>query len=383
MSRLNPPAPEPKTELGRYRVLSRTAGVRVSPLCLGGMSFGDAWTKIMGSMDKEATFNLLNAFFDAGGNFIDTANNYQNEQSEAWLGEWMQKRGNRDQIVLATKFTSDYRSYAVGKGNGPNFAGNHKKGLHMSARDSLKKLQTDYIDIMYAHWWDHTTSIKELMDSLHILVEQGKVLYLGASDMPAWIVSAANQYAVDSHKTPFSIYQGRWNVMVRDFEREIIPMARMWGMALAPWDVLGGGMFQTKKALEERKAKGEGLRLMFSPAGQDEAKQTAEQEAVSAALEKVAAEHGIESITAIALAYVMAKAENVFPIVGGRKVEYLKDNIKALSIKLTDEQIKYLESVKPFDPGFPTTFLGTDPNVTGYNYRLDATAKMSFPHLRK
>jgi aryl-alcohol dehydrogenase-like predicted oxidoreductase len=347
------------------------------------MSFGDAWTKIMGSMDKESTFKLLDSFVDAGGNFIDTANNYQNEQSETWLGEWMQQRGNRDQIVLATKFTSDYRSYAVGKGNGPNFAGNHKKSLHMSCRDSLRKLQTDYIDLLYIHWWDHTTSIKELMDSLHVLVEQGKVLYLGASDMPAWVVSACNQYAVDSHKTPFSVYQGRWNVMVRDFERDIIPMARMWGMALAPWDVLGGGMFQTKKAIEERKAKGERLRMMFAPAGEDEAKQSPDQEAISAALEKVAAEHGVDSISAIALAYVMSKAENVFPIVGGRKVEHLRDNIKALSTKLTDEQIEYLESVKPFDLGFPSAFLGTDPNVTGHNYRIFATAQMSFPHARK
>ncbi|KAJ9141633.1 Aryl-alcohol dehydrogenase [Coniochaeta hoffmannii] len=382
MSELFAAAPEPRTELGRYRVLSRTAGVRVSPLCLGGMSFGDAWTKIMGSMDKESTFNLLDAFFDAGGNFIDTSNNYQNEQSETWLGEWMEKRGNRDQIVLATKFTSDYRSHAVGKGNGPNFAGNHRKSLHMSCRDSLRKLRTDYIDILYIHWWDHTTSIKELMDSLHVLVAQGKVLYLGASDTPAWVVSACNQYAADSHQTPFAVYQGRWNVMVRDLEREIIPMARMWGMALAPWDVLGGGMFQTKKAIEERKAKGEGLRPLYVGPG-EEAKQSPDQEAISAALEKVAAEHGVESITAIALAYVMSKAENVFPIVGGRKVEHLKDNIKALTIKLTDEQIKYLESVKPFDLGFPSAFLGTDPYVTGFNARLDRVAKMSFPHLRK
>jgi aryl-alcohol dehydrogenase-like predicted oxidoreductase len=382
MSAFFDPAPQPKTELGRFRVLSRTAGVRVSPLCLGGMSIGDAWKSMMGSMDKEASFKLMDAFFDAGGNFIDTSNNYQDEQSETWIGEWMQKRQNRDQIVLATKFTSDYRSHAVGKGNGPNFLGNHKKSIHMSVRDSLKKLQTDYIDILYVHWWDHTTSIKELMDALHILVEQGKVLYLGVSDTPAWIVSAANQYAIDSHKTPFSIYQGRWNLMIRDMEREIVPMARMYGMALAPWDVLGGGKFQTKKAIEERKAKGEGLRSMMTPAGQ-EAKQTAEEEAISGALEKVAGEHGIESVTAIALAYIMSKAENVFPIVGGRKIEHLHDNMKALSIKLTDEQIKYLESVKSFDLGFPGNFIGPDPYVTGSNWRLDRAARLSFPHLRK
>ncbi|KAK4081158.1 uncharacterized protein Triagg1_2690 [Trichoderma aggressivum f. europaeum] len=366
---------EPVSELGRYRVLAPSAGIRVSPLALGAMSIGDSWSDWMGSMDKESSFKLLDAFYDAGGNFIDTANNYQNEQSETWIGEWAAKRGIRDQLVIATKFTSDFRSHELGRGRAPNFQGNHRKSLHLSVRDSLKKLQTDYIDILYIHWWDHTTSIKELMDSLHQQVESGKVLYLGASDMPAWVVSAANQYAVDHGKTPFSIYQGRWNLMVRDFEREIIPMARQFNMALAPWDVLGGGKFQTKKALEERKKNGETLRgLTGAPV------QTADEEKISEALAKVASEHGLESVTAIALAYVLHKAGNVFPIVGGRKTEHLNDNIKALSVKLTDEQIKYLESVKPFDLGFPLAFLGEDPNVTGYSVRLDRTAKFAFPN---
>jgi aryl-alcohol dehydrogenase-like predicted oxidoreductase len=339
------------------------------------MSIGDSWSDWMGSMDKESSFKLLDAFYDAGGNFIDTANNYQNEQSEAWIGEWAAKRGIRDQLVIATKFTSDFRSHELGKGKAPNFQGNHRKSLHLSVRESLKKLQTDYIDILYIHWWDHTTSIKELMDSLHQQVESGKVLYLGASDMPAWVVSAANVYAQAYGKTPFSTYQGRWNIMVRDFEREIIPMARQFNMALAPWDVLGGGKFQTKKALEERKKNGETLRgLTGAPT------QTADEEKISEALAKVASEHGIESVTTIALAYVLHKAGNVFPIVGGRKIEHLNDNIKALSIKLTDEQIKYLESVKPFDLGFPLAFLGEDPNVTGYSVRLDRTAKFAFPN---
>ncbi len=368
------PAPEPATELGRYRILSPSAGVRVSPLCLGGMSIGDAWSSAMGSMSKEASFQLLDAYLAAGGNFIDTSNAYQYEQSEKWIGEWMASRNVRDRIVLATKYTSDYQSHIVGKGNGPNFAGNSRKSLHMSVRDSLAKLQTDYIDVLYLHMWDFTTSIKEIMDSLHILVEQSKVLYLGVSDTPAWIVAAANTYAVDHGKTPFVIYQGRWSLMIRDMEREIIPMAREFGMAIAPWDVLGGGKFQSKKALEARKANGESLRGLISGT-----EQTEEERRISEALEKVAGEIGEEtSITAVALAYVMAKASHVFPIVGGRKVEHLKDNIKALSIRLTDEQIAYLESVKPFDLGFPGNFIGDDPNITGFSRLLDRTAKMSF-----
>ncbi|CRL27716.1 Aldo/keto reductase [Penicillium camemberti] len=367
------PAPEPTTELGRYRVLSSTAGIRVSPLQLGAMSIGDAWSEAMGSMSKEESFKLLDAFHGAGGNFIDTANNYQDEQSETWIGEWIAERKNRDQLVIATKFTTDFRSYKLGKGHAPNHCGNHKRSLHMSVRDSLNKLQTDWIDILYLHWWDQTTSIEEVMDSLHILVEQGKVLYLGISDTPAWVVSAANLYARSHGKTPFSIYQGRWNVMLRDFERDIIPMARYFGMALAPWDVMGGGKFKTKEEIEQRKAQGQGLRSILG------AEQTEEEAAMSVALSKVAKEHGIKSLTAVALAYVMAKAPNVFPLVGGRKVEHLKDNIEALKIRLTAEQIEYLESQKPFDVGFPGNFIGPDPKVTGKaSFLLAANAPYSF-----
>ena len=145
-------APDPPTELGRYRVLSSTAGIRVSPLQLGAMSIGDAWSSFMGSMSKEQSFKLMDAYYEAGGNFIDTANNYQNEQSETWIGEWMKARGNRDEIVLATKFTTGYPMYKFGKGKTVNYTGNHKRSLHMSVRDSLEKLQTDFIDILYLHW---------------------------------------------------------------------------------------------------------------------------------------------------------------------------------------------------------------------------------------
>lgn len=272
----------------------------------------------------------------------------------------MKERGNRDRLVIATKFTSDYQSHAIGKGNAVQFSGNHKKSLHISVRDSLKKLQTEYIDILYLHWWDWTTSIEEVMDSLHALVMAGKVLYLGISDTPAWIVSAANTYAKMHGKSQFVIYQGRWNVMLRDMEREIIPMTRQFGMALAPWDAIGGGRFQTKKALEERKKGGEKIRALMGPA-----EQTEQEIKISEALAKVASEHGIESVTAVALAYVMAKTPHVYPIVGGRKVEHLHDNLQALKIKLTKEQMEFLESQTQFDVGFPTNFVGQAPQWTG------------------
>jgi len=134
-------------------------------------------------------------------------------------------------MVIATKFTTPYRNYDIGpaqKKGAPqtvNYSGNHKRSLMMSVRDSMEKLGTDYIDLLYLHWWDHTTSIEEIMDSLHILVEQGKVMYLGISDTPAWIVSAANEYAKARGKTQFSVYQGRWNIMIRDFEVRHNPSA--------------------------------------------------------------------------------------------------------------------------------------------------------------
>ncbi|KAK2052655.1 aldo/keto reductase [Colletotrichum caudatum] len=343
------PAPQPKTELGRYRVLSTTAGVRVSPLCLGGMSIGSAWSSFLGSMDKDQSYQLLDAFADAGGNFIDTANNYQNEESEQILGEWMAARRNRDIMFVATKFTTQYRKHELGPGKWVNYSGNHKKSLHLSVRDSLGKLQTDYIDLLYVHWWDWTTSIEELMDSLHILVEQGKVLYLGVSDTPAWVVSAANTYAKAHGKTPFSVYQGRWNVLIRDLERDIIPMARHFGMALS-------------------RGPPEGLRCTFGPNQSDEERKASE------VLEQIAKEHGTESVQQIALAYVMQKARYVFPVVGGRKAEHLEDNIKALSIRLTDEQIQTIESFKKFYIGFPMDFILDDPREGGQTPPLMAAS---------
>ncbi|KJK68709.1 Aldo/keto reductase family protein [Aspergillus parasiticus SU-1] len=352
-------APEPATPLGRLRPLSASASIRVSPLQLGGMSIGETWSSFMGSMPKSKAFELLDAYVEAGGNCIDTSNNYQDEQSERWISEWMKARGNRDNMVIATKYTTAYRDYELGKASYVNYSGNSRRSLHMSVRDSLQKLQTDWIDILYVHWWDQTTSIEEVMDSLHILVQQGKVLYLGVSNTPAWVVSAANYYAKANGKTPFSIYQGRWNVLRRDLEKDILPMVRHFGMAIAPWDSIGGGKFQSKKQLEARKVAGEGLRAI-GPATQSE-----DEARMSEALAKVAAEHGVDSVTTIALAYVLSKAPYVFPIIGGRKIEHLQDNIKALDIRLTEAQIEYLESIKPFDFGYPTNYIGEDPRITG------------------
>ncbi|THH30484.1 hypothetical protein EUX98_g3713, partial [Antrodiella citrinella] len=145
-------APLPKTKLGRYRQLSPTAGVHVSPICLGGMSIGDKWGAIgMGAMNKEQSFALLDAYYEAGGNYIDTANIYQSESSEAFIGEWMETRGIRDQIFVSTKYTNSYKHLTGKNDQKIMYVGNNMKSMHLSVEDSLKKLRTDYIDLFYVH----------------------------------------------------------------------------------------------------------------------------------------------------------------------------------------------------------------------------------------
>ncbi|KAH9976309.1 NADP-dependent oxidoreductase domain-containing protein [Lactifluus volemus] len=355
MSQLWNPPPPPPSKLARYRTLSPLAGVRVSPIQLGAMSIGDKWQQFgMGSMDKESSFKLLDAYFDLGGNFIDTASNYQDESSEEFIGEWAEKRGIRDQLVIATKYTTNFKRGQDDVTHKVNYSGNHAKSLRVSVEASLKKLRTSYIDILYVHWWDWTTSVEEIMNALHNLVVQGKVLYLGISDTPAWIVSKANQYAKDHGKTPFSVYQGRWSVLERSFERDIIPMARSEGLALAPWDVLGGGKIRSDAEEARRRETGEKGRMILGPNWE----RTEEERKVCLVLEQVAREVGAESITSVAIAHLMHKTPYVFPIIGGRKVEHLRQNVHALDISLTPEQIQRIDSAKSFDPGFPTYLIG-------------------------
>ncbi|OBZ68876.1 Aryl-alcohol dehydrogenase [NADP(+)] [Grifola frondosa] len=333
--------PPPATKLGRYRQLSPLAGVHVSPICLGGATIGDQWAAVgVGAMDKDSSLKLLDAYYEAGGNFIDTASNYQDETSEMFIGEWMEKRGIRDQLVIATKKT--------------HYVGNNLKSLHISVEASLKKLRTSYIDILYVHWWDFATSVEEVMNGLHNLVAARKVLYLGISDTPAWVVAKANTYARLTGKTPFVIYQGAWGILQRDFERDIIPMARAEGLALAPWNVLGGGKIRTDEEEQRRRETGEKGRTLFS----EDWERTEDERKVCKALEEVATQVGAKNIQAVAVAYVMQKTPYVFPIIGARKVEQLQANIEALDITLSPEQVKYLENALSFEPGFPHNIIG-------------------------
>jgi len=193
--------------LFRHRQLAPTASVRVSPLCVGAMTFGEAHSKRYGECSKEESFKILDYYYHSGGNFIDTANAYRDGQSEEWVGEWMASRKNREDIVLATKYSN---SYMAGRDDHiqSNSVGTGVRSMKRSLESSLARLQTSWIDLFYVHYWDFTTSIPELMHGLNDLVVAGKVMYLGISDTPAWVVSMANEYARAHGLRPFSVYQG-------------------------------------------------------------------------------------------------------------------------------------------------------------------------------
>ncbi|KAF8917076.1 Aldo/keto reductase [Mucidula mucida] len=349
MSSLYEPVGPPASKLGYYRVLSPLAAIRVSPIVLGAMSIGDKWQQFgFGVMDKDSSSGYSTRTMTwAEISSILQVTSDQNGSSEAFIGEWMEKRNNRNELVIATKYSSNRER------GGPqiraNEIGNNLKVLHVSVAESLK------------------TSVTEIMNGLHSLVMQGKVLYLGISDAPAWFVSQANMYAQMAGKTPFSIYQGHWNVLDRSFEREVIPMAKSLGLALAPWDVLRAGKLRTDAEEEEREKSGEKGRMSSSP---DWKRNDAEKK-MTEALEKIAAEHGTKNIRAIAIAYVMQKVPYVFPILGGRKVEQLTSNMEALDITLTPEQFTTIESVTPFDVGFPLNIIG---DGSAYNVGMKAVA---------
>ncbi|KAJ7656937.1 aryl-alcohol dehydrogenase [Mycena polygramma] len=338
----------PATNLGRYRQLAPRAAIHVSPLMLGAMTLGDKHAALgLAAMDKESAVKLLDAFFDAGGNRIDTVNAYQYGESERLIGEWAEARGCGDQLVIATKYTFPYSAGDESFNRHELYLGNNVniKSMKLSVEASLKKLRTTYIDIFYVHHWDLHASVEEIMDSLHILVITGKVLYL------------ANDYAKVNGKTPFVVFQVAYSVLQRDIEREILPMCRHEGIVLTVFRVLGGGRIRSDA--EEERCRVTGEKGRTPPFSSSEAwEQTEDQKKMCAALEVVAAQVGAKNITAVAIAYTMHKAPFVFPIIGGRNPEQLMANIEALGIALTRAQLAYIDGILPFEKAYPNNLVG-------------------------
>src|SRR3984957_11643512 len=218
----------------KYRLLGKS-GLRVSEASLGTMTFGDEWG--WGSPKGEAQ-KVYETYREAGGNFIDTANFYTGGTSEKLLGEFMQ--GHRDSVVLATKYSN------AAPGNDPNAAGNHRKSMMQAVEASLKRLQTDYIDLYWVYIWDGITPVEEVMRGLDDLVRQGKVLYVGISDAPAWWIAQANTLAELRGWTQFTGLQIEYNLIERTVERELIPMAKALNLGVLDWSPLASGLLTGK-----------------------------------------------------------------------------------------------------------------------------------------
>ena len=334
----------------RYRLLGNS-GLRVSEAALGTMTFGEDWG--WGSGKDEAR-KVYDAFREAGGNFIDTANVYTNGTSETLLGEFMQ--GHRESVVLATKYTN------AGPGTDPNAGGNQRKNMMQSVHASLKRLRTDYIDLYWVHIWDQITPVEEVMRGLDDLVRQGKVLYAGISDAPAWWIAQANMLAHLRGWSPFVGLQIEYSLTERTVERELIPMAKALNIGVTAWSPLANGVLTGKYHGHASAADGRmnsDMMKTFLP----ERERT---ERVVAAVKAVADQAG-RSMAQVALAWLRYRAVPVIPIVGARKLSQLQDNLASLDLSLTPEQVKQLDDASRIDLGFPLDFYSKE-LVSGFVY---------------
>ena len=327
----------------RYRLLGRS-GLRVSELCLGTMTFGEDWG--WGS-SKDESRRVLDAFLEAGGNFIDTANVYTNGTSESLLGEFLESR--RDSAVLATKYTNAM------PGTDPNAAGNHRKSMMRAVEASLGRLRTDYIDLYWLHIWDKITPLDEIMRGFDDLVRQGKILHAGVSDMAAWAIARANTLAEFRGWSPFVGLQIEYSLVERTVERELLPMAEALGLGVTAWSPLASGVLTGKYAGGKA---GTDARLN-SEMMKDFALTGDRIEAIVAAVKAVAGEVG-RSPAQVALAWLRQRPVPVIPIVGARRLEQFRDNLACLDLRLDDAQVGRLDAASRVELGFPHDFYARD-----------------------
>jgi aryl-alcohol dehydrogenase-like predicted oxidoreductase len=320
----------------KYRLLGNS-GLRVSEAALGTMTFGDEWG--WGSPKDEAR-KVYDAFREAGGNFIDTANFYTNGTSESLLGEFM--KDHRESVVLATKYTMS------APGTDPNAAGNQRKNMMQAVEVSLKRLQTDYIDLYWVHLWDQITPVEEVMRGLDDLIRHGKVLHVGISDAPAWWIAQANTLAQLRGWSSFVGLQIEYSLIERTVERELVPMAKALNLGLTAWSPLARGMLTGKYhghgSSEQGRLNGDRMKD-FMPEQQ-------RTERVVSAVKAVSDQTG-RSMAQVALAWLRYRPVPVIPIIGARKLSQLQDNLASFDLALSAEQVKALDEASQIDLGFP------------------------------
>ena len=338
-----------------YRLLGNS-GLKVAEISLGTMTFGEDWG--WGSPKDEAR-QVYDTYREAGGNFIDTANVYTNGASEEFLGEFMD--GHRRELVLATKYSN------AGPGRDPNAAGNHRKSMVQAVEASLRRLKTDYIDLYWMHIWDRMTPVDEVMRAFDDLVRQGKVLYTGVSDAPAWWVAQANTMADLRGWTRFVGLQIEYSLVERTVERELVPMARALEVGVVAWSPLGGGLLTGK--YHTGGAGASDGRFAAGPI-QEFMRKGAQPDRIVAALQKIAAATG-RSLAQVALAWLRYRDVPVIPIIGARRLSQLKDNLDSLTLELDGRQVAELDEASAIDLGFP-----------GGMYRMEMANMLAYGGMR-
>ncbi|HEX7308067.1 aldo/keto reductase [Lentzea sp.] len=330
--------------LDTYRLLGRS-GLRVSPLSLGTATFGTDWG--WGAEQDDAR-RLFDTYVERGGNFIDTAAGYGD--SERLLGEFT--RGRRESLVLATKYATHRRP------GDPNAGGAHRKNMVASLENSLRQLDTDYVDLFYIHVWDVTTPVEEVLRGLDDLVRQGKVLYAAVSTAPAWEVSRMQAIADLRGWSPLVALQVEYSLINRGAERDLIPMARAMGLGVAPFSPLGGGVLSGKYSRADLTAPdtSESSRRSFNAGLGMVTERTL---GIADVVREVADEVG-RTPAQVALAWNLRQPGVTAPVIGARTPEQLEANLAALEVVLTDDQLARLDAVSAIDLGYPHDLLAGD-----------------------
>lgn len=316
-----------------YKLFGKS-GLRVSELCLGTMGFGTEWKW---GCDKEISKQIFDTFSNAGGNFIDTANRYTEGTSEKFVGDFIAR--DRDHFVVATKYSLRDRSGDL------NFAGNHRKNMMRSIKDSLWRLNTDYIDVLWLHIWDSWTPTEEILKGLQDLITRGMVHYIGISDTPAWIVSQANTMAELRGWNQFIGLQIEYSLIQRTVEAEFFPMAKSFGMTITPWAPLAGG------ALTGKYLKGDKGRLVETSVRLGE-----RATAITRKVVEVSDRLGV-CASQLAINWTRQhKGQSIIPIVGATKVAQMEEVLGCLSFEIPEEAMKELNEVSKVDLPFPHKF---------------------------
>ncbi len=332
----------------RYKLLGRS-GLRVSELCLGTMTFGEEWGW---GASKEESRRIFDAYVERGGNFIDTANKYTEGTSERIVAELI--ASERERFVLATKYTLTMNP------EDPNASGNHRKNMVQAVEASLKRLGTDYIDLYWLHAWDFTTGIDEVMRAFDDLVRAGKILYAGVSDAPAWTVAAANTLADLRGWTPFVGLQIEYSLIERTPERELLPMAKAFDLALLAWAPLGGGVLTGKY---KSAADAEQPDVRIKPASRRLAERNLE---IARAVVQIAAEIGCTP-PQVAINWLRRQDGIVIPMLGARTLAQVQNNLGCLDVELPDAAAAKLDEVSRIALGFPHDFTAQE-SIRGIVY---------------